>query len=206
MKKADPKKIKDLHEVGRKGIWDVLIKKGTFKKWPIFFAASLSLATCIWLLIEDADLIRILNSTSGLIQTVFPGLLGFSLGGYAIVVGFSNADLIKQATKTYKHNIYQILSGIFALSILIQVVATIFGIIVYWCLDVDFCSVLKIHPPDIIANTFNTLLLFILFFSSLYSLILIPYVVTNLFTLSQLNSFYYTTQKAKEDGTLGPVE
>jgi hypothetical protein len=202
MEKVDSEKIKKLHEVNLKGIFDVLIQKRTFRKWPFFIAILIGLSTCVWLLIVSADLTKVLNSTSALIQTVFPGLLGFSLGGYAIVVGFSNADLIKQSTKTDKHNIYQILSGIFALSILIQVVATIIGIIVYWCLNIDVCSVFKIHSPPLLADIVNSLLLFILFSSSLYSLILIPYVVTNLFTLSQLNSLYYTVIKAKEDSAL----
>ena len=196
---VDVNKLKDLHKVGIKGVLDIVFKHKTFKKKPFVLSIIISVLFIVLLaIIKPAKIYEVLQSTSDLITTVFPGLLGFSLGGYAISVGFSNNDLIKYSTNTQKHNIYQILSGIFALSILFQVVATIIGFIITWSIKVNINLLFDIHLPNLITNTFNGMVIFVLFVSSLYSLFLTPYIVTNLFTLSQLNSLHFTLEKITE--------
>lgn len=197
---ADTNRIKTLHEVGLKGILWIVFKHNTFKKWPFVLSIVISIACCILIAVQKGDKFYvILQSTSDLIVTVFPGLLGFSLGGYAMVVGFSNADLIKKGATTSKHSVYQILNGIFSLSILFQAIATIICIVITWGIRVDLNSVLGIYFNSGLLNFLNGVLLFIIFLSSVYSLMLTPFVIINLFTLSQLNNLHYTIEKMKED-------
>lgn len=199
MTKIDYDNIEKLHIVGRKGATDILIKHGTFKKLPFFLCLLISLTMSIILLASNSNTFNVLRISADIIKSVFPGLLGFSLGGYAIAVGFSNTDLIKESTGTTKHNIYQILSAIFALSIFVQAITTIVGVIIYWCVNVNINSALHVPISFLLSQIINSIILFFLFFTSLYSLVLIPYVVINLFTLSQLNSLYYTVEKLKAD-------
>ena len=118
--------IKDLNKDGWRGIQKILFKRGTLKKLPFIFSLILSLLFISFLLIFDfPKLYDHLKVTSELILSFFPNLLGFSLGGYALVVGFSNLELIKRATKVDGHSIYQILNAIFALCIIFQVFTTL---------------------------------------------------------------------------------
>lgn len=192
-------KLKELHKVGIGGVLDIVFKHKTFKKIPFIISLFASISFIIILFIlKPNKFFEVLQITSDLITSVFPGLLGFSLGGYAIAVGFSNNDLIKYSTNTQKHNIYQLLSGIFALSILFQAIATIISFLITWSIKINFNALFSIHLPSLITIFLNGILLLILFVSSLYSLLLTPYIVTNLFTLSQLNSLHFTLEKLKE--------
>src|SRR5437016_2877310 len=102
----DTKKIKKLHDVGLKGVLSIVFKHRTFKKFPFIISIILSVGFCILIAFQKENKsFEVLQITSALITTVFPALLGFSLGGYAIAVGFSNTDLIKNSTETTKHSV-----------------------------------------------------------------------------------------------------
>jgi len=187
--------IKELHEVGFSGIIKILKIKGTFKKFP--FYGSLILSVLIVALISSFHaeiLYSYLQITAEILVAFFPSLLGFSLGGYALVVGFSNVDLIKKGSSIEKHSLYQILNAIFSLSIIFQVFTTILCLSVNWFIKVNF-SVLVNNNIETFNNSINAVVLFFLLFGSIYSLCLTPYVVTNLFTLSQLNNLHLTVEQ-----------
>lgn len=191
-------KVKGLHTVGLRGIKDILYKKGTFKKLPFWVSLLLSLGISVALLSVSPEKSFIyLRDSVELILSFFPSLLGFSLGGYALVVGFSNLDLIKAGSKTDKHSVYQILNAIFSLCIFLQVMTTLLSFLLSWIIKVNFFGLTSLQM-GFTGDMANGCLLFFLMFCSLYSLALTPYVVTNLFTLSQINSSYLTIQKIRE--------
>jgi hypothetical protein len=120
------------------------------------------------------------------------------LGGYALVVGFSNTELIKAGTTTEKHSVYQILNAIFSLCIILQVIVTLSAFLVSWIIRVNLFE-LTTEPIGIFGDIINSILILILIFTSIYSLALTPYLIINLFTLSQLNNSFLTIQKIVED-------
>lgn len=192
--------LKALHKGGFGGILDIVLRHKTFRKWPFVCSAIISiLILAVLLFMNDDGIFFVLKETADIITAVFPGLLGFSLGGYAIAVGFSNNDLIKYSTRSDKHNIYQLLSGIFALSIVFQALATIAGFLISWLIKIHVNELFQFLYFSIGATVINAILFFFLFFTSVYSLILTPYIITNLFTLSQLNSMHFTLEKIKEE-------
>jgi len=198
-KEINTNRLNELHTIGFKGILDIVLKHKTFRKFPFICSIVVSSLFVGFLVFISSDKIfYVLEATSEIITGVFPSLLGFSLGGYAIVVGFSNNDLIKYSTNPTKHNIYQILSGIFSLSILFQAMATIVSLVIAWCIKINVNSIFKIYPPEFINSSVNALFILILCFTSIYSLFLTPYIITNLFTLSQLNSLHFTLEKLKD--------
>lgn len=191
--------IRKHHKVGLKGIWDILLKKGTFKKFPFWLSIFLSAGICVSLIcLSPENSFRYLKDSTELILSFFPSLLGFSLGGYALVVGFSNLDLIKAGAKPEKHSVYQILNAVFSLCIFLQVMTTLLSFVVSWIIKVNLFDLTTLQT-GIVGNVTNSIVLLFMVFSSIYSLLLTPYVVTNLFTLSQVNSSYLTIQKVKED-------
>lgn len=193
------RKIRKHHTVGLKGIWEILLKKGTFKKFPFWLSVFLSAGLCISLnCVSPEKSFRYLKDSTELILSFFPSLLGFSLGGYALVVGFSNLDLIKSGAKQDKHSVYQILNAVFSLCIFLQVMTTLLSFVVSWIIKVNFFNLTTLKT-GVIGDVTNSIVLLLMVFSSIYSLLLTPYVVTNLFTLSQVNSSFLTIQKVKED-------
>lgn len=191
--------ITDLHEFGFSGIIKILRIKGTFKKFPFYGSILFSFFITVLICILDSDkLYPYLYETTGILIAFFPSLLGFSLGGYALVVGFSNVDLIKKGSETKKHSLYQILNAIFSLSIIFQVFTTILCFGVYWFIKVDLDSLIPVYCR-FMGTALNALILFLLLFGSIYSLCLTPYVVTNLFTLSQLNNLHLTIENLKDE-------
>lgn len=191
--------IKGLHVFGYDGIIDVLRIKGTFKKLPFYISIISSLLIVIIVSLFNAEkLYNLVEGTSRILLSFFPNLLGFSLGGYALVVGFSNTDLIKKGSKKKKHSLYQILNAIFSLSILFQVFTTIICFSVTWFIDVISKNFEQLNL-GCFSYFINGLILLLLLFGSIYSLFLTPYVVTNLFTLSQLNNLHLTIEKIQDE-------
>jgi hypothetical protein len=165
-------KIFSNHQKGSGGMFAILFKHGTFKKWPLIVSTISSFIPCLLILIFKGDIsFSILSSTAELTMTVFPCLLGFSLAGYAIVVGYSNIDLIKASTTPQKHNPYQILSAIFGISLLMQVITTILGFLITMIVRVDIAKIFKIGFGTV-GNIINAISLFALLLFSFYSLIL----------------------------------
>lgn len=204
-KENNESEIQRLHKASWKGLKYIIIKRGTLKKWPLFLAFSVSLVLPLFILISDScKLYSVIKETIDLVNVIFPALLGFSLGGYAIVVGFSNAELIKQAVNLKKPSVYQLLSSIFSLSILVQIFATIFSFLITWVVNTKVFD--NIFFGQSITDFTNFACLFFLLFGAIYSLLLTPYIILNLFSLSQLNNAFYTSQKIKEDKTSSEKE
>lgn len=191
--------IKEHHRTTFRGIWKILIAKKTFRKWPFITSVITSVGVTIFFSFKAGeDSFHILSALNELIMVVFPGLLGFSLGGYAIAVGFSNTDLLKNRSKADKYSIAQILSAVFAISILSQIFTTIVSFILSWIININAdLSLITLSNTGVIVT--NSICLLFLLFGSIYSLLLTPFVVLNLFSLSQLNSYYLTVLKIKED-------
>jgi len=192
------KSIKELHSFGISGIIDILKIKGTFKKFPFYLSILFSLVTVlfVWLSYDD-KLYPFVEGTSKILLSFFPNLLGFSLGGYALVVGFSNTDLIKEGSSLTKHSLYQILNAIFSLSIIFQIFTTILCFSIGWFIEVASHNGVS-FDLGFLNPVINALVLYLLLFGSTYSLFLTPYVITNLFTLSQLNNLHLTIENIND--------
>lgn len=195
--------IKDNHKKGSRGIFEILRKHNTFKRWTFFVALALSLIPSIiigWVKADSS--FAILSSTCELIIIIFPCLLGFSLAGYAIIVGYSNIDLIKAGATPDKHSPYQILSAIFAMSILMQVITTILDFIITFIVRIDINKAfnLRYYAAE---NYLNLFWLSLVLFVANYSLLLTTYIINNLFSLSQANSLFLTAKKMQEGAQKG---
>lgn len=190
--------LKDFHKPSWSGLFFILKKRGTLTKWPLLLSVAVSFLLSIFLYIfSENKMYDIIVKTSDLLVTVFPGLLGFSLGGYAIVVGFSNTQLIKESSRVDRASIYQLLNSIFSLSLLIQVFTIIFSFLIDWLIKSDIANAI-IHTNVATNSVINAVCIFLLLFGSLYSLALTPYIIINLFTLSQINNLFFTKEKIKE--------
>ncbi|MEJ7665551.1 MAG: hypothetical protein WKG07_41520 [Hymenobacter sp.] len=117
----DVKNLAQQHEAGFAGLRHLyprdLLWKGIL--WPAIIS---SLLTGIFLLAQIEPL-KIVFSIVESIIAVMPSLLGFLLGGYTILISFSNSKLLKSLTEipaNDKISVFQKVSCIFALTILVQ--------------------------------------------------------------------------------------
>ncbi|MES2479949.1 MAG: hypothetical protein V4561_12745 [Bacteroidota bacterium] len=191
--------IKDFHTVSWKGIKKILIERKTFRKKPFIYSIVITFLICLLIAVfKSEQSYDLLKEITEMVVSIFPNLLGFSLGGYAIVVGFSNNELIKKATKIRKYSVFQQLSAIFAMTVLFQVITVFIALIITCFIKFESTEIL----PNLIGsfgNYVNVISLFLLLLGAVYSLVMTPYIVYNLFTLSQLVNSHFTIEKAKED-------
>ncbi|KAB7730108.1 hypothetical protein F5984_13070 [Rudanella paleaurantiibacter] len=131
------------------------------------------------------------------IIAIFPNLLGFNLGGYALIVGFGNSDLLQSMTRKSPKkstSIFQQLSGIFAFAILIQIGAFISAFFV------NFVIQLKFDPCErLLANSVNIVVTSVLSFLGLWGLFIIPNLVSNVFTFGQMHHFSLTMKRMEAE-------
>ena len=202
MKPEDIDKIKFHHRTSIGGLMMIFKLREFYKKWP--FGLSLCLSATISLLyffICPNKSFNALKDFTDLNILVFPCLLGFSLAGYTIVVGFPNIDLIKFTADVEDLSLYQTLSGFFAIAILLQIITTVSTFVISWLVKMDLNSIVAFHNVRL-GNGINIFVLFGLVFFTLYSLLLTPFIVINLFSLSQANNGYLTIKKAKEEDSI----
>lgn len=191
-------KLREINQGGIRGIVKILRYKGTLKKFPLIGSLTVSTAIVLFSCVANPNnLYHLLTDTIDLLLSFFPNLLGFSLGGYSLIVGFGNLDLIKKGSKVDSYSVYQILNAIFSLSIVLQVITTIISFTISWALKTQLLNIFSL-PFDWPTHLINAIVLWFISVSALYSLVLTPYVVSNLFTLSQVNHLYLTVEHLKE--------
>lgn len=165
-----------------RGIFLIYNLNEIFKSSPFWIAIIITIIYSIsssFILINQKGFSDFLISK---IDGLFPNLIGFSLGGYAIIVAFGNTDFLKKIAKSGMPY-YEKLNAIFAFSILLQVFVLFISFVSQVFIEVtkslqlnlafDFCQL-----SNLCYNSFT------LFFIS-WSLALIPYVVSNIFIFGE---------------------
>lgn len=206
---AENNDLKSRHKVSIDGIF---FNGYTIKKLlnSSVFWGSLGLAillgigmlTCIN---EANDVYGCLDDLASIVLAAFPSLLGFSIAGYALIIGASDVKLIGRMSDPLQSNekklsFFQILSCIFASSVLIQCVSLIMA----------FCIHIIVKQRWIIDNEalcygINLIVYVGLLFMVLLSMLLLCSTVVNLFTYGQSVHFCVRLDKEaqemnKEDG------
>ena len=135
---------------------------------------------------READRIYVLiDDLSSTVLSAFPSLLGFSLAGYALIIGASDLKLIERMSEPLKSNkerlsYFQTTSCVFASSVLIQCATLILA----FCVHI----VVKMKLPfnnETICCWLNFVVFVVLLFAVLFSMLLLCSTVVNLFTYGQ---------------------
>jgi hypothetical protein len=129
--------------------------------------------------------------------SIFPSMLGFNLGGYALIIGFGNSELMKSLTTVApnkKVSSFQMLSAVFAFSILLQLLSFIFAFLSDYFIKLGF-STNSLFLSELINTFFSSILILI----SLWSLLFIPILVFNIFSFGQAYHFSLTRQRIEDE-------
>jgi hypothetical protein len=156
----------------------ILFLKGAFL--PFIISVVVLLFT---LRFSTSSILELIELVVDLIVTIIPSLLGFVLGGYAILIGISNIAIVSVKIDS-NLTLYQKISTVFSISLIMQLFLLVFAFIVKF--------VLKSNVPvysTILADSINYITLILLFFGFVYVNIMIKDLVINIFNLSQYQNF-----------------
>lgn len=190
--------IKKHHKPSIAGLKDIIKTRNPLCQAPFIISTILSIFFLVVFIFNPEKSFVGIDKLAEIITICFPCLLGFSLAGYAMVVGFPNTELIQEDSQTNDYTLYQVLSAFFALSIILQVFATAIAFCIWWFIKIDVTGLLNFNCEHI-GYFVNIAFIFILLFIGLYAVCLTPYIAINLFSLSQVNSTFFTVKKINKE-------
>lgn len=175
-------------------------RKSFFASWTTIAPIFLSLLSCILSLYLGISTLKFLVELKSLMLNFLPGILGFTIAGYSLMVGFIQAgvlDKITEPAKDSKFSLYQIMSSAFAMNIIFQAIALIIAYFVHFIVFIDENKKRGVCLPDSYVFIVNLLGLLILSYWFFISLLMVIQIVINIFSFSQLH--HYFVNKAKLD-------
>jgi hypothetical protein len=129
-----------------------------------------------------------------IVLSVIPSLLGFSLAGLAIIISFGNNNFLQNISSLKKeegeYSLFQTIIAVFAWGVLVQAFSLI---IAFSCKTIT-----KLTYPSEVLKEFKILFLFVNSLVFIYSIILLPKIILNVFNFGQLHHFYLIGSKPME--------
>jgi len=197
--------IKKTYLLGFRGI----IRIAAFKKNYLFSKAGLiiltiSILSSIILFYLKVDLFLILVELKNVMIQFLPNILGFTIAGYSLVVGFVQSNMLNLITEKVTDSdfsIYQKMSAIFATNIVLQCISLFvaFGFHFIGYVDKDLGYLLNDFACfRISVNLVGT---FILTYFFLLSLFITAKIIENIFNFSQLHQYVVNKEKLKNNNS-----
>jgi len=174
----------DIFAVGFKGVWRNYPKKNIRKSIRFPFLASLIISGIIYL--SEKNVIDFITYLADLITTVIPNILGFTLSGYALIIGLTDTETLQKMSKkdndTKRPSLFQEVNSTFAFVLMALSSIVIIGLLVKLVIMADiYISFL----PSWSASIVNILTFFSLVFLVLYALVSIIDIIKNVFNFGQ---------------------
>ncbi len=208
--KQTTQNIQDTFLLGLSGVFRIAgITKSFFRHWTMIASVILSVLTlilCYWL---GLDILEFISEFKSLMLDFLPGILGFTIAGYSLMVGFIQAGAMSRISEPFrdsKFSLYQKMSATFALNILLQAIALIVAYFIHFVLYLNENKIgidLSVQFVQVV-NPIGLALLSYWFFVSLFMVIQI---VVNIFSFSQLHHYFVNKEKVEEqqkNGSVGP--
>jgi hypothetical protein len=191
--------------LGLSGILSITGYKKTFftKRLTIIpiWLAVLSLLTSI---ILELNVLKLIIEIKSLMIDFLPGILGFTIAGYSLMVGFIQSgmlDKITEPTSDSNFSLYQKMSSTFAINILLQAFALIIAFIVHFVNYIDINKGLKFPLSPLFVNIVNYVTLTILSYWFVLSVLMIIQIIVNIFGFSQLHHYFINKLKVDKDAS-----
>jgi hypothetical protein len=186
---------------GLKGIFRISNFFKTFFKKAVSYS-SLIIASIMFLLalFFKIDAYTLLCELKTVIINFLPGILGFTIAGYALIVGFVQNNMLNKITEKKKDSefsLYQEMSSVFALNVILQGISLVFAFFIHFIVYFDTHSKKTFHLPIWYINIVNWVGMFLLSWFFIISCFLIIQIVVNIFNFSQLH--HYIVNKEKID-------
>lgn len=145
----------------------------------------LVISIAVYFMGEKHTSIDLMNKVADIITSGFPSIIGFVLTGYALIIGFSDTELVGKMAHIEVdkegHSYFEVVSSIFAVVLGVVVLTYIVACLVSYVIE------LQISWPfdDNCADCFNTLCFFIFLFLFYYSIFALLDIIVNIFNIGQ---------------------
>lgn len=187
--------IKRDHPTSYRGIIRAYSWRDIKESRPYIFSLVLSLLFLLLVCFSSKNLYQMIEFWKNQILSILPNLLGFNLGGYALIIGFGNTDLVSSLTKKKKGkpSVFQKLSGIFAFTLVLQSFAFLLAYIIDVFMELEFYAL-----SYTIYIIVNSIVLSLISFLGFWSILILPNLVINVFTLGQMHHLHLTKKRLIE--------
>lgn len=181
--------MKTIYDPGWGVVWRIYSKENLKKSiWLPLILTVVSFAVCFFSKKNPLGLIEYVGST---ILSVGPNMLGFTLSGYALMMGLNNSEfiqgLINFREEGKEYSLFQSLNTVFAVVLGMMFLTTLVGAFT--------CIIIKAEislPKDLddLTDMYNWICLFILMFLMYYTINAIKDIVINIFNFGQYVQVY----------------
>lgn len=180
---------------GWRNVWHIYPWRYLLKSiWrPLF----LELLCIVVINMSSVPTVDMLGHLCSFVNGGYPSIVGFVLSGYALLIGFSNSELIQKLSKRKNENkpaLFQKINATFAMMLLMLVVTLLFSFVVSIVMEANVSGFLFLNGYE---NIINTATLYIFLFIIFYSLFSLLDVVMNIFNFGQF-AFVINDLKNKE--------
>lgn len=152
-------------------------------KWPLLCTLMI---LPVFIFSTRTSLFFIAEITS-LIISIIPNVLGFLLGGYALLMGFSGSNIVETMSKSKddKPTLYQKQNTVFAMALFALFLGLVTGVIVELVLKAEIVIPLP-YADYLPIEQFNYVILCLLCYMLFYAVFAIKDMVINVFNFGQL--------------------
>lgn len=196
MNNGENKEFEILHTPGLNGLFKIYGSFTILKRLAFYIALIITIIFSLILFNLNLDNVFLLECIDKAISAGFgilSALLGLSLAGLVLIVSFGNMTLLKALIKSNineaqknKSDIgfssYQTIIAKFTYAVFVQVLTLISLVLIF------FIRILEIVLNDLnFVYLINFSIFNFILFTIIYSLVLLAYMVINIFTIAQMN-------------------
>ena len=175
------------------------IGKKIFSSTIGVFAIIISLVLPFLCIKIGVDIYSFIIEIKGLMINFLPNILGFTIAGYTLVIGFVQSNMMDKITEPAKDSefsLYQKMSGTFAVNILVQAIALLIAFTYNIFIYIDKNKDKNIHIDlGCFTNVINYAGLTFLLFCFVVSSMVTVQIILNIFEFSQLHHFMIVKEK-----------
>lgn len=175
------------HPMSTKGVFNKYVCVKIIKSKGTISSIIVSILLTMILYFHYNDINNLYNFIKEIVKILLgllPNLLGFCIGGYALIIGACNMSIIKRISEPLKEknnlSYYQVLSSVFACTLIIQCFTLL------WVYIINIVMLFNIETTsNIIGYATNMIAICSILLLSFMSLSLLFYTILNIFNLGQ---------------------
>lgn len=191
--------LKNSHKFSIKGIFPkYIIRKFLYSYSMLISVGITAILSFLIIYFKLENTFTLLDEIINITLDLLPNILGFCIGGYALIIGIGNIEALKKMSSPMEKrdnlSFFQILSSVFAGSLVLQCITLLLSFIIKIILKLEITVSSKS-----IAIVVNCLTIISILFLSTLSLVLLYYTVINLFNYGQSMHFLIRLEKKEQD-------
>lgn len=202
MTKHTNETLKDTFITGLPAIFKIAGYKRTFfSSWMSRLPLLFSFLGLLLFYLLNIDFYEGLIELKSIMIDFLPGILGFTVAGYALMVGFIHGDMIDKITEPSRDttfSLYQKMSATFAINVMLQAIALLIAFAIHFIVFLDSKKAVLFEIPSTIAVIVNVGGFLILSYWFLISLFMVIQIILNIFSFSQLHHYFINKTKVDQ--------